>query len=80
MSAATINPNHARKNTHVFANPAQSVNDDYDFEANEEEEEDNEFAGEYYWDPAPEWKTIGLVAGGAALVGLGALLHSLFDN
>ena len=46
----------------------------------EEEEEDNPFADDYYWNPGPEWKTIGLVAGGAALVGLGALLYKLFDD
>ena len=30
---------------------------------------------DYYWSPGPEWETIGYVAGGAALVGLGALLY-----
>lgn len=54
--------------------------DDETEDDGEEEEEDNEFAGEYYWNPGPEWKTIGLVAGGAALVGLGALLCKLFDD
>lgn len=52
-------------------------------EENDEDDEDDEnnpFAGTYYWNPGPEWKTIGLVAGGAALVGLGALLYKLFDD
>ena len=54
--------------------------DDDEGDDDEKEEEDNPFAGEYYWNPGPEWKTIGLVAGGAALVGLGALLYKLFDD
>ena len=49
-------------------------------EEEEDEADDNPFAGEYYWNPGPEWKTISLVAGGAALVGLGALLYKLFDD
>ena len=36
---------------------------------------DDDFDGDYYWSPGPEWETIGYVAGGAALVGLGALLY-----
>lgn len=53
-----------------------------DDEGNEgnEDDEDNPFAGTYYWNPGPEWKTIGLVAGGAALVGLGALLYKILDD
>ena len=35
-------------------------------------------AGDYY--RHPEWKTIGLVVGGAALVGLRALLYKMFDD
>ena len=38
-------------------------------------DEDNEFAGEYVWNPAPEWEPVAYAAGGAALVGLGALLY-----
>ena len=58
---------------------ADTEDDDEDGD-DEEEEEDNPFADDYYWCPGPEWKTIGLVAGGAALVGLGALLYKLFDD
>ena len=36
---------------------------------------DDDFEDDYYWSPGPEWETIGYVAGGAALVGLGALLY-----
>ena len=36
---------------------------------------DDDFEDDYYWRPGPEWETIGYVAGGAALVGLGALLY-----
>ena len=46
----------------------------------EEDEEDNPFEGDYYWCPGQEWKTIGLVAGGAALIGLGVLLCKMFDD
>ena len=49
-------------------------------EDDEEDSEDNPFEGEYYWNPGPEWKTIGLVAGGAALVGLGVLLHKMIKD
>lgn len=56
--------------------------DDYDYEEGEEADSDSDdpFAGTYYWNPGPEWKTIGLVAGGAALVGLGALLYKMLDD
>ena len=57
--------------------------DDEDMDTDEDDDDDdddNPFAEEYYWNPGPEWKTIGLVAGGAALVGLGALLYKLFDD
>ena len=54
--------------------------DDEDEEDDDEEDDDNPFAGDYYWCPGPEWKAIGLVAGGAALVGLGALLYKMFDD
>ena len=50
--------------------PANVTTDDDD-----DSDEDNEFEGEFFWNPAPEWETIGYVAGGAALVGLGALLY-----
>ena len=59
---------------------AVSENNEEASEDEDEEEEDNPFADDYYWNPGPEWKTIGLVAGGAALVGLGALLYKLFDD
>ena len=54
--------------------------DEYEEEEDDDEEGDDPFAGSYYWNPGPEWKTIGLVAGGAALVGLGALLYKMFDD
>ena len=60
-----------------------AAQDDEDMDTDEDDDDDdddNPFAGEYYWNPGPEWKTIGLVAGGAALVGLGALLYKLFDD
>ena len=50
--------------------PANAATDDDD-----DSDEDNDFEDEYFWNPAPEWETIGYVAGGAALVGLGALLY-----
>lgn len=50
--------------------PANAATDDDD-----DSNEDNDFEDEYFWNPAPEWETIGYVAGGAALVGLGALLY-----
>ena len=51
-----------------------------DEDEDDEDDEDNPFAGSYYWNPGPEWKTIGLIAGGAALIGLGALLYKVFDD
>ena len=54
-----------------------------DVEVNDEEdatEEDNEFEGEIVWNPAPEWEPVAYAAGGAALVGLGALLYHLLKN
>ena len=53
---------------------------DDDKDDDEDDDEDNPFADDYYWSPGPEWKTIGLVAGGAALVGLGVLLHKLIED
>ncbi len=50
--------------------PANAATDDDD-----DSNEDNDFEDEYFWNPAPEWETIGYVAGGAALIGLGALLY-----
>lgn len=54
-----------------------------DVDVNDEEdatEEDNEFEGEIVWNPAPEWEPVAYAAGGAALVGLGALLYHLLKN
>ena len=49
------------------------VDDDGDeCDGNVEDDDDDD---DYYWSPGPEWETIGYVAGGAALVGLGALLY-----
>ena len=50
--------------------PANVATDDDD-----DSDEDNDFEDDYFWNPGPEWETIGYVAGGAALVGLGALLY-----
>ena len=50
--------------------PANVATDDDD-----DSDEDEEFEDDYFWNPGPEWETIGYVAGGAALVGLGALLY-----
>ena len=58
----------------------EDAEDEADNEEDDDDDDDNPFAGDYYWNPGPEWKTIGLVAGGAALVGLGALLYKLFDD
>ena len=52
------------------AAPANVATDDDD-----DSDEDNDFEDDYFWNPGPEWETIGYVAGGAALVGLGALLY-----
>ena len=52
------------------AAPVNAATDDDD-----DSDEDNDFEDEYFWNPGPEWETIGYVAGGAALVGLGALLY-----
>ena len=52
-------------------------------EGNDEEDatgEDDEFDGEYFWNPAPEWEPVAYAAGGAALVGLGALLYHLLKD
>lgn len=50
--------------------PANVATDDDD-----DSDEDNEFEGEFFWNPAPEWEPVAYAAGGAALVGLGALLY-----
>ena len=50
--------------------PANVATDDDD-----DSDEDDDFEDDYFWNPGPEWETIGYVAGGAALVGLGALLY-----
>lgn len=39
------------------------------------DDDDDDFIDDGYFHPGPEWETIGYVAGGAALVGLGALLY-----
>ena len=54
-----------------------------DVEGNDEEDatgEDDEFVGEFFWNPAPEWEPVAYAAGGAALVGLGALLYHLLKD
>ena len=54
-----------------------------DVTVNDEEDatdEDNEFEGEFFWNPAPEWEPVAYAAGGAALVGLGALLYHLLKD
>jgi len=54
-----------------------------DIEVNDEEDatdDDNEFEGEFLWNPAPEWEPVAYAAGGAALVGLGALLYHLLKD
>jgi len=54
-----------------------------DIEANDEEDatdDDNEFEGEFFWNPAPEWEPVAYAVGGAALVGLGALLYHLLKD
>ena len=54
-----------------------------DIEVNDEEDatdDDNEFEGEFFWNPAPEWEPVAYAAGGAALVGLGALLYHLLKD
>ena len=48
---------------------------DLDEACRKAEELDSIWLAPYYWSPGPEWETIGYVAGGAALVGLGALLY-----
>lgn len=49
-----------------------SRDDDDECDGNDDDDDDDD---DYYWSPGPEWETIGYVAGGAALVGLGALLY-----
>ena len=55
--------------------PANVATDDDD-----DSDEDDGFEDDYFWNPGPEWETIGYVAGGAALVGLGALLYHLLKD
>lgn len=50
--------------------PANGATEDDD-----DDSDDDTFDDDYFWNPGPEWETIGYVAGGAALVGLGALLY-----
>lgn len=51
-----------------------------DIEVNDEEDTTDEFDGEFFWNPAPEWEPVAYAAGGAALVGLGALLYHLLKD
>ena len=51
-----------------------SRDDDDECDGNDDDDDDDD-DDDYYWSPGPEWETIGYVAGGAALVGLGALLY-----
>ena len=46
-----------------------------DDDDDDDEDDDDDFEDDYYWSPGPEWETLGYIAGGAALVGLGALLY-----
>lgn len=74
-----------RRKRHIARTAVLDKDDDEEEEEEDKEEEDEEdgenpFSDSYYWNPGPEWKTIGLVAGGAALFGLGALLYKLFDD
>ena len=55
--------------------PANVATDDDD-----DSDDDNEFAGEYVWNPAPEWEPVAYAAGGAALVGLGALIYHMLKD
>ena len=55
--------------------PANVATDDDD-----DSDEDNEFEGEFFWNPTPEWEPVAYAAGGAALVGLGALLYHLLKD
>ena len=55
--------------------PANVATDDDD-----DSDEDNEFEGEFFWNPAPEWEPVAYAAGGAALVGLGALFYHLLKD
>ena len=74
---------HQKKHAACAATQDDEDEEDEDMDTDEDDDDDdddNPFAEEYYWNPGPEWKTIGLVAGGAALVGLGALLYKLFDD
>jgi hypothetical protein len=52
--------------------PTTEINDDDD---DDSDDDDDDFIDDGYFHPGPEWETIGYVAGGAALVGLGALLY-----
>ena len=57
--------------TKLIEEKARNSRDDDDDDYDEDDDDDDD----YYWSPGPEWETIGYVAGGAALVGLGALLY-----
>ena len=49
--------------------------DDSDDDDDDSDDDDDDFIDDGYFHPGPEWETIEYVAGGAALVGLGALLY-----
>ena len=52
--------------------PTTEIVDDSD---DDSDDDDDDFIDDGYFHPGPEWETIGYVAGGAALVGIGALLY-----
>ena len=43
-------------------------------------EEEEFFKDEFFWNPGPEWDTIGLIAGGVACAGIGAILYHLLKK
>lgn len=49
--------------------------DDSDDDDDDSDDDDDDFIDDGYFHPGPEWESIEYVAGGAALVGLGALLY-----
>jgi len=53
----------------------EKARNSYDADGDDDDFDDDDFDDDYYWSPGPEWETIGYVAGGAALVGFGALLY-----
>ena len=60
---------------YVVSGDDEGDEDDEDDDGNDERNDlDKYLEDSYFWNPGPEWKTIGLVAGGAALLGLGVLI------